>query len=109
MEPSETKILIVDDEPDILEFVSYNLEKEGYKITTAQNGAEAIDKAKTFLPHLVLLDVMMPEIDGIETCEKIRENPLNDNAMIVFLTARSEDYSQIAGFQAGADDYITKP
>lgn len=109
MEPSETKILIVDDEPDILEFVSYNLEKEGYKISTAQNGAEAIDKAKTFLPHLVLLDVMMPEIDGIETCEKIRENPLNDNAMIVFLTARSEDYSQIAGFQAGADDYITKP
>lgn len=109
MNESDYKVLVVDDEPDIREFVSYNLEKEGYKVTTAKNGFEAVEITKKLSPHLILLDVMMPEIDGIETCERLRENPLNDNTLIVFLTARAEDYSQIAGFQAGADDYITKP
>lgn len=109
MNTSDYKILVVDDEPDIREFVSYNLEKEGYKVSTAKDGLEAVSIVKKNMPHLILLDVMMPEIDGIETCERIRENPLNENTLIVFLTARAEDYSQIAGFQAGADDYITKP
>lgn len=109
MNPAETKILVVDDEPDIIEFVSYNLKKEGYQIQTAQNGKDAIQIAKVNPPHMILLDVMMPEMDGIETCERIRESTLNENILIVFLTARAEDYSQIAGFQAGADDYITKP
>jgi two-component system, OmpR family, alkaline phosphatase synthesis response regulator PhoP len=109
MNPIETKILIVDDEPDIVEFLSYNLKKEGFNIYSATNGKQAIQMVGKFQPHLVLLDVMMPEMDGIETCEKLREHNLNENMLIVFLTARSEDYSQIAGFQAGADDYITKP
>lgn len=109
MDPSEAKILVIDDEPDIVEFLSYNLRKEGYNIYTALNGKEGINTIQKVTPHLVLLDIMMPEMDGIETCEKIRENPENDNMLIVFLTARSEDYSQIAGFTAGADDYITKP
>jgi two-component system alkaline phosphatase synthesis response regulator PhoP len=109
MNPSEAKILVIDDEPDIVEFLSYNLRKEGYNIYTALNGKEGINAIKKVSPHLVLLDIMMPEMDGIETCERIRENPENDNLLIVFLTARSEDYSQIAGFTAGADDYITKP
>lgn len=109
MNPSDTKILIVDDEPDIVEFLSYNLKKSGFIIHTALNGKDAIQLIQKFQPHLILLDVMMPEMDGIETCEKIRENPLNGNCLVVFLTARSEDYSQIAGFEAGADDYITKP
>ena len=105
----QQKILVVDDEPDILELVQYNLEKEGFAVQTASNGIEAIDLASQWSPHLILLDVMMPEMDGMETCIKIRENAKLDHAVIAFLTARSEDYSQIAGFEAGADDYITKP
>lgn len=103
------KILIVDDEQDILELLSYNLEKEGYTIFTAANGKEAIASAKKNKPDLVLLDVMMPEMDGIEACSAIRAIPDLKNILIAFLTARSEDYSQIAGFESGADDYITKP
>ncbi len=109
MNPTDAKILIVDDEPDIVEFLSYNLRKEGFHIHSALNGKDAIQSIQKILPHLILLDVMMPGMDGIEICEKIRENPMNENILIVFLTARSEDYSQIAGFSAGADDYITKP
>lgn len=105
----DTKILVVDDEPDIVEFLSYNLKKEGFSIYSATNGKDALKIVSKINPHLVLLDVMMPDMDGIETCEKLRENPLNINTLIVFLTARAEDYSQIAGFQAGGDDYITKP
>ena len=105
----QQKILVVDDEPDILELVQYNLEKEGFAVRTAFNGLEAIDLASQWSPDLILLDVMMPEMDGMETCIKIRENTKLDHAVIAFLTARSEDYSQIAGFDAGADDYITKP
>lgn len=103
------KILLVDDEPDILEFLGYNLRKEEFDVVTANNGREAIDLVRTFKPHLVLLDVMMPEMDGIETCEEMRRIPGLDTMLIAFLTARGEDYSQIAGFDAGADDYITKP
>ncbi len=109
MENKKYKILIVDDETDILEFVGYNLKKEGFTIFTAENGIDAIKKAKDHLPHLILMDVMMPEMDGIEACEKIKEIPDLKNTIIAFLTARSEDYSQIAGFDAGADDYIAKP
>lgn len=109
MENSNYKILLVDDEPDILEFLSYNLKKEGFQVSTAGNGIEAIEKAKKFHPHLIILDVMMPEMDGIETCEKIRSLPDFSDVLISFLTARGEDYSQIAGFEAGADDYINKP
>jgi two-component system, OmpR family, alkaline phosphatase synthesis response regulator PhoP len=103
------KILLVDDEVDILEFISYNLEKEGYKVLTATNGTEAIRLAEKHTPHLIILDVMMPEMDGIVACEELRKIPSLQNTMIAFLTARNEDYSQIAGFEAGADDYITKP
>ncbi len=109
METSDFKILLVDDEPDILEFVGYNLEKEGFKIKTANNGETAIEKAKKHKPHLILLDVMMPGMDGIETCDVLRKIPELDGTLIAFLTARGEDYSQVAGFEAGADDYITKP
>jgi len=109
MESSNYKILLVDDEPDILEFLSYNLKKESFQVATAGNGVEAIEKAKKFHPHLIILDVMMPEMDGIETCEKIRSIPDFQDVLISFLTARGEDYSQIAGFEAGADDYINKP
>ena len=109
MESSNYKILLVDDEPDILEFLSYNLKKEGFQVSTASNGKEAIERAKKFHPHLIILDVMMPEMDGIETCEKIRSLPDFTDVLISFLTARGEDYSQIAGFEAGADDYINKP
>jgi len=109
MSESQSKILLVDDEVDILEFVSYNLEKEGYKVYTAQNGAEAIKVAEKTLPDLIILDVMMPEMDGIAACEEIRRIPSLQHTIIAFLTARGEDYSQIAGFEAGADDYITKP
>ena len=109
MSESQSKILLVDDEVDILEFISYNLEKEGYKVFTAQNGAEAIKVAEKTLPDLIILDVMMPEMDGIAACEEIRRIPSLQNTIIAFLTARGEDYSQIAGFEAGADDYITKP
>lgn len=109
MEKSELKILLVDDEPDILEIVGYNLTEEGYQVFTAQNGLESIEVAKTKKPHLIILDVMMPEMDGIEACEKLRKLPELEKTVITFLTARGEDYSQVAGFDAGADDYITKP
>ncbi len=106
---SKTKILVVDDEEDILEFLSYNLEKEGAKVYTANNGLEAIEIAKKKKPDLILLDVMMPEMDGVETCIQLRDKVETKNIVIAFLTARGEDYSQIAGFDAGADDYIAKP
>ena len=102
-------ILVVDDELDILEFVGYNLRKEGYIVLTANNGLAAIEIAQEKTPDLVILDVMMPDMDGIETCERMRAIPKLTNTIITFLTARSEDYSQIAGLEAGADDYITKP
>ncbi len=103
------KILLVDDEPDIVEFIGYNLKKDGFTVFTAQNGHEAINKALSSIPHLIILDVMMPGMDGIETCEEIKKHPSLKNTIVAFLTARGEDYSQIAGFDAGADDYITKP
>jgi two-component system alkaline phosphatase synthesis response regulator PhoP len=109
MEPLSHKILLVDDEPDILEFVSYNLKKVGYDVSIAHTGKEALKIAREIIPHLIILDVMMPEMDGIETCEELRSYPELQNTVIAFLTARSEDYSQIAGFDAGGDDYITKP
>jgi len=109
MENSNYKILLVDDEADILEFLSYNLKKAGYNVLTANNGRDAIKLAKQYLPHLIILDVMMPEMDGIETCEEMRKLPVLNNTVVAFLTARNEDYSQIAGFEAGADDYIAKP
>ena len=103
------KILLVDDEPDILEFLSYNLIKEGYEVFTASDGAEGIKKAKIEKPDLILLDIMMPEMDGIEACTEIRKVDSLKNILIVFLTARTEEFSQLAGYDAGADDYITKP
>ena len=106
---STKKILLVDDERDILDFISYNLEAKGYNVKVASNGEEGISIAKEFKPDLILLDLMMPEMDGIETCERIRENDTLKSVLIAFLTARGEDYSQIAGFDAGADDYILKP
>ena len=109
MKKNDIKILLVDDEADILEIVGYNLSSEGYQVTTAKNGVEAIEKAKKHKPQLIILDVMMPEMDGIEACEKLRGIPDLSNTIITFLTARGEDYSQVAGFDAGADDYITKP
>ena len=105
----EQRILLVDDEADILEFISYNLIREGYQVYTATNGKEAVAKAREVVPHLILLDVMMSEMDGIETCQEIRKQDELKNTLIAFLTARGEDYSQIAGFEAGADDYIAKP
>ena len=104
-----SKILLVDDEEDILEFLSYNLKKEGFRIDTANNGISALKKLEKSKPDLIILDVMMPEMDGIEVCEKIREQDKFDDILILFLTARSEEYSELAGFSAGADDYITKP
>ncbi|AGC76181.1 two-component system alkaline phosphatase synthesis response regulator PhoP [Nonlabens dokdonensis] len=109
MKDAKAKILLVDDEPDILEIVSYNLKNEGYQVYTAENGEEAIKKAKKKKPDLIILDVMMPVMDGIEACEKIRKISDLEHTVITFLTARGEDYSMIAGFDAGADDYITKP
>jgi two-component system alkaline phosphatase synthesis response regulator PhoP len=103
------KILLVDDEPDILEFLTYNLRSEGYKIYTADNGAGAIEIAKKINPHLILLDIMMPEMDGFETCRELRKIHSLKYTIIAFLTARGEDYSQIAGFESGGDDYIKKP
>lgn len=103
------KILLVDDEQDILDFLSYNLKKEGFQVFLALNGKDAISIAKKELPHLIVLDVMMPEMDGIDTCREIREITQLKDVMIAFLSARNEDYSQIAGFEVGADDYITKP
>ena len=109
MNKSKIHILVVDDEPDILEIVSYNLKTEGYMVTTTNNGVKAIELARKINPQLILLDLMMPEMDGIEACEKIRDIPSLNNTLISFFTARGEDYSQVAGFEAGADDYITKP
>jgi two-component system alkaline phosphatase synthesis response regulator PhoP len=103
------KILLVDDEPDILEILSYPLKNEGFQVHTANNGLEAIKLVKDIQPHLIILDVMMPEMDGIEACEIIRKDPKTSSTLITFLSARAEDYSKIAGFNAGADDYITKP
>ena len=109
MSENNFKILLVDDEPDILEIISYNLKSNGFEVFTALNGVKALKKAKSILPDLIILDVMMPEMDGIETCEEIRKIPELNDTIITFLTARSEDYSQLAGFDAGADDYINKP
>jgi len=109
MKKKEITILLVDDEPDILEIVRYNLTSEGYKVETAENGLEAIEQAKNVRPQLIIMDVMMPKMDGMEACEKIRNIPELSETVITFLTARGEDYSQMAGFEAGADDYITKP
>ncbi len=109
MKNQDIKILLVDDEPDILEILSYNLTSEGYQVFTARNGAEGVEKARKKVPHLIILDVMMPEMDGIEACEIIRKTKDLQDSIIAFLTARNEDYSQVAGFDAGADDYITKP
>ena len=109
MKKKDIKILLVDDEPDILEIISYNLSAEGYDVYTAKNGLDGVAKAKKKLPHLIILDVMMPEMDGIEACELMRKTSGLENTIITFLTARGEDYSQVAGFDAGADDYITKP
>src|SRR5215471_325483 len=103
MKKKNTRILLVDDEPDVLEIVGYNLSQEGYQIFTASNGNEAIQKAKKELPHLIIMDVMMPVMDGMEACENIRKVPELNNTVITFLTARGEDYSQVAGFDAGAD------
>ncbi len=109
MKKKDITILLVDDEPDILEIVRYNLTSEGYNVETAENGFEAIAQAKKVKPQLIIMDVMMPKMDGIEACEKIRNIPELAETIITFLTARGEDYSQMAGFDAGADDYITKP
>ncbi|MBT8253817.1 MAG: response regulator transcription factor [Flavobacteriaceae bacterium] len=109
MKEKDIKILLVDDEPDILEIIGFNLSNAGYNVITAANGAEGVKKAKKEKPNLIILDVMMPEMDGIEACERIRAIPELQNCIITFLTARGEDYSQVAGFEAGADDYITKP
>lgn len=105
----KTSILLVDDEADILDFLKYSLELEGYDVTTAESGQKAIELASSSPPNLILLDVMMPEMDGIETCKELRQNKKLNETVIAFLTARDEDYSQIAGFDAGADDYISKP
>ncbi len=109
MSVKREKILLVDDEPDIIDLITYNLEKDGYQVRSANNGRDAIEIAKDFIPDLILLDVMMPEMDGIETCVEMREIDKLKSSIIAFLTARGEDYSQIAGFDAGADDYISKP
>ena len=109
MDNNKYSILLVDDEEDIIEFLSYNLKKEGYKVITANNGIKAIEKAKKHKPNLILMDVMMPEMDGIGAVREIRKIQELDNIIIMFLTARSEDYSQIAGFESGADDYVSKP
>jgi two-component system alkaline phosphatase synthesis response regulator PhoP len=109
MKNEDVKILVVDDEPDILEFIEYNLTKEGYQVILAENGKEAIKMAKKEKPNLVVLDIMMPDIDGVEVCRELRTMPEFKDTIIAFLTARSEDYSQIAGFEVGGDDYITKP
>lgn len=109
MKNKDIKILLVDDDADILEIVGFNLEAEGYQISKASNGKDGIKKAQKEKPHLIILDVMMPEMDGIETCEHLRKIPELKQTIIAFLTARGEDYSQVAGFEVGADDYITKP
>lgn len=103
------KILVVDDEPDILEFVKYNLQKEGFIVSTAENGLAGLEEARRGKPDLIILDIMMPEMDGVEVCRQLRSESLFDNTVIAFLTARDEDYSQIAALDVGGDDYITKP
>lgn len=109
MSKGQFKILLVDDEEDVLEFMQYNLEKEGYDVTTAANGLEAIQLAEIKQPEMIVLDLMMPKLDGISTCRELRKRKQFKNTLIIFLTARDEDYTQISGFEAGADDYITKP
>lgn len=109
MEAKNTKILIVDDEKDIIEFLEYNFQKEGYEVHTARNGVDGKQAALKVKPDLIILDIMMPGIDGVELCKELREIPEFEDTLIIFLTARAEDYSQIAGFEVGADDYITKP
>ena len=109
MKKKDIKILLVDDEPDVIEIIRYNLDQEGYKLYTASNGKEALEKAKKKLPHLIIMDVMMPKIDGIEACEQLRNDIRFNDTIIMFLTARGEDYSYVAAFDAGADDYVTKP
>ena len=109
MKKKDIKVLLVDDEIDILEIIGYNLSQEGYQVFTAMNGKEAVQKAKKHIPHLIIMDVMMPEMDGMEACEIIRRTPELSQVIITFLTDRSDDYSLVAGFDAGADDYITKP
>ncbi len=109
MNNTKQKVLIVDDEPDILELIEYNLKKEGYAVITASNGLEGIQQAKRHLPDLIILDIMMPKLDGIETCRQLRAMPEFKSTFMVFLTARSEEYSEISGFNVGADDYIAKP
>ena len=109
MKKEDIKILLVDDEPDILEIIRFNLERVGYQIKTASNGLDAIKVSNKFLPHLIILDVMMPDLDGIETCERLRQDERFHETIIMFLTARGEDYSYVAAFDAGADDYVTKP
>ena len=109
MEKSSIKILLVDDEPDIIEILTYNLNKEGYQVFSASNGKEALVQAIKIIPHLIILDVMMPEMDGIEACENLRKDNRFEDTIIMFLSARSEDYSHVAAFDVGADDYVNKP
>ncbi len=109
MEVKAKKVLIVDDEPDIVEIISYNLAKEGYEITSAKNGHEALDKTNSFRPDLLILDIMMPKMTGIEVCKTLRSNPVFNDTLIILLTALSDDSSQINGLETGADDYINKP
>ena len=109
MKKSNTRILLVDDEEDILEILSFNLSQEGYKVFTAGDGLEAIKQAEKHKPHLIIMDVMMPKMDGIEACEELRKNHVFNDTIIMFLTARAEDYSYVAAFEAGADDYVPKP
>ena len=109
MKKKDIKILLVDDEPDVVEIIRYNLDQEGYKIYTASDGKEALKKAKKNIPNLIIMDVMMPNMDGIEACEQLRNEVCFNDTIIMFLTARGEDYSYVAAFEAGADDYVTKP
>ena len=109
MDNKNVKILVVDDEPDILEFLKYNLDKEGYNTITSPNGLDAIQKAAVEIPDIIILDIMMPNMDGVQTCHELKRNPDLRSTLIAFLTARNEEYSEIAGLDAGADDYIQKP
>ena len=109
MKKEDTKILLVDDEPDIVEIIRFNLEQNGYQISTASDGLEALKVAEKEIPHLIIMDVMMPNLDGIEACERLRQDDRFSDTIIMFLTARGEDYSYVAAFDAGADDYVTKP
>ena len=109
MENKKIKVLVADDEPDILEFIQFNLERNGFEVKTAKDGQEALQKAKQIKPDLIILDVMMPELDGVEVCRELRSMPEFNTTIITFLTARNEDYTQIAGLDVGGDDYITKP